>query len=114
MPTAYFKTALIQGDMNHEAARALAPKGFNGSWTTVYNRKTGAPEQAFTIEERSIDETGKVKVTGYFNAIATDPAVIEALSGMQWTVAELVGELIYNRDTKYMQFLITEVRPASA
>lgn len=112
MPTAYFKLALIQGDMQHEAARTLAPRGFNGSWLVQYDRKTGAPERTFTVEERSIVD-GKVKVNGYFNCVAKDPAVMAAIEQLQWSTAELVGELTWNRDTKYLQFVVTEVRPAS-
>jgi len=113
MPIAFVNKALVQGDMNHAGARQ-APKGFNGSWNQLYDRKTGQPERVFTIEERTTDESGKTKVTGYFNCVAKTPAIIEAIEAAQWTEVSLVGELVYNRDTKYLQIVVNEVVPAES
>lgn len=111
MPVAYVKRALLQGSMEHEGAKA-APKGFNGSWSQLFDRKTGQPERVFTIEERATDETGKVKVTGYFNCVAKDPAIIAQIESLQWTEVSLVAELKFNRDTKYLQLEVVKVEAA--
>jgi hypothetical protein len=112
MPTAFVKRALVQGDMDHEGAKH-APKGFNGSWDVRYNSKTGKPMRLFTIEERSSDETGKTKVTGYFNCVAAEE-VMEAIEAVQWTEVSLVTELRFNRDTKYLQLEVVKVIPVEA
>ncbi len=112
MPVAYVKRALVQGDMAHEGAKA-APKGFNGSWSYLFDRKTGAPERVFTIEERTTDEAGKTKVTGYFNCVAKSGDIIEQLEALQWTEVSLVAELKFNRDTKYLQLEVVKVEPAA-
>ncbi len=112
MPVAYVKRALVQGDMEHEGAKA-APKGFNGSWDIRYDSKTGAPMRLFTIEERSIDETGKTKVTGYFNCVAKGE-LMEQIDALQWSVVEIVAELRHNRDTKYLQFEVVKVSAVEA
>jgi hypothetical protein len=93
MPTAFVKRALVQGDMAHEGAK-LAPKGF-------------------TIEERSTDESGKTKVTGYFNCVAKGE-VMEAIEAAQWSEVSLVTELRFNRDTKYLQLEVVKVIPVEA
>lgn len=112
MPVAFVKRALIQGAMDHEGAKQ-APKGFNGSWNTLFDRKTGKPERVFTIEERSTDESGKTKVTGYFNCVAKGE-LMEAIEKVQWTEVSLVANLNQNRDTKYLLFEITQVLPVEA
>jgi len=112
MPTAFVKRALVQGDMAHEGSK-LAPKGFNGSWNTLFDRKTGSPERVFTIEERSTDESGKTKVTGYFNCVAKGE-LMEAIEAAQWTEVSLVTELRFNRDTKYLQLEVVKVIPVEA
>ncbi len=109
---AYVKRALVQGDMAHEGAKA-APKGFNGSWSYLFDRKTGAPERVFTIEERTTDEAGKTKVTGYFNCVAKGE-IMEAIEAAQWTEVSLVTELKFNRDTKYLQLEVVQVIPVEA
>ena len=112
MPTAFVKRALIQGAMDHEGAKQ-APKGFNGSWNTLFDRKTGSPERVFTIEERSTDEAGKLKVTGYFNCVAKGE-IMEAIEAAQWSEVSLITELKFNRDTKYLQLEVVKVLPVEA
>lgn len=109
MAVAYLIRALVQGDMSHDGAR-LAPKGFNGSWDLRYDRITGEPERVFTVEERAVDAEGKTKVTGYYNCVARGElkAVIEAA---QWTEVELVADIKFNRDTKYLQLVVVKVSP---
>ena len=109
MAVAYLIRALVQGDMSHDGAR-LAPRGFNGSWDLRYDRKTGEPERIFTVEERAVDAEGKTKVTGYYNCVARGElkAVIEAA---QWTEVELVADIKFNRDTKYLQLEVVKVSP---
>jgi hypothetical protein len=111
MPVAYVKRALVQGDMAHEGAKA-APKGFNGSWSQLFDRKTGAAERVFTIEERTTDDAGKVKVTGYFNCVAKGE-MIPVIEAAQWQEVSLVAELKFNRDTKYLQLEIVKVEAAA-
>jgi hypothetical protein len=110
MPVAYVKRALVQGSMEHEGAKA-APKGFNGSWSQLFDRKTGQPERVFTIEERTTDEAGKTKVTGYFNCVAKGD-IIAQVEALQWTEVSLVAELKFNRDTKYLQLEVVKVEAA--
>jgi hypothetical protein len=110
MPVAYFTRALIQGAMTHAGAKD-APRGFNGSWQTKYDRNTGHPEQWFTIEERVLDDaTGKLKVTGYHNFVAKGD-LIDQIAAFQWAEVELVAEYHQNRETKYTWFELVEVRP---
>jgi len=110
MAVAYLLRALVQGDMSHDGAR-LAPKGFNGSWDLRYDRKTGAAERIFTVEERSVDADGKTKVTGYYNCVARGE-LKEAIEALQWTEVELVADLKFNRDTKYLQLEVVTIKPA--
>jgi hypothetical protein len=112
MPVAYVKRALVQGGMDHEGARQ-APKGFNGSWDIRYDSKTGAPMRLFTIEERSIDDAGKTKVTGYFNCVAKGDLMAQ-IDALQWSEVEIVAELRHNRDTKYLQFEVVKVSKVEA
>jgi hypothetical protein len=112
MPVAYVKRALVQGDMEHEGAKA-APKGFNGSWSNLFDRKTGAAERVFTIEERTTDDSGKTKVTGYFNCVAKGDLIAQ-IEALQWTEVSLVAELKFNRDTKYLQLEVVKVSAVEA
>jgi hypothetical protein len=109
MAVAYLIRALVQGDMSHDGARQ-APKGFNGSWDIRYDSKTGAPMRLFTVEERAVDAEGKTKVTGYYNCVAKGE-LKEAIEAAQWTEVELVADLRFNRDTKYLQLEVVKVSP---
>jgi hypothetical protein len=108
----FVKRALIQGAMDHEGAKQ-APKGFNGSWDIRYNSKTGDKLRIFTIEERTSDEAGKLKVTGYYNCVASGE-IMEAIEAAQWSEVSLITEIKFNRDTKYLQLEVVKVLPVEA
>lgn len=108
MAVTLVERALIQGDPKH--AQAQMRKGFNGSWAIQYDRKTGEPEQLFTIEERGEGADGTTRVLGYYNCVARGE-MIKAVEAAQWSEVELLTSLKFNRDTKYLQLEITEIKP---
>jgi ketosteroid isomerase-like protein len=108
MAVTLVQRALIQGDPTH--ANAKMREGFRGSWNRMFDRKTGSPEQLFTIEERSVDASGAVKVLGYYNCVAKGDQ-IAAVEAAQWSEVELLTTLRWNRDTKYLQLEVVEVKP---
>ena len=113
MAVALVQRALIQGDPKH--AQAKMREGFKGSWAKETERKLDAAGnpvfvQRFTIEERGHTEDGSVRVLGYYNCVAKGD-VIAQIEAAQWTEVELLGKINWNRDTKYLNFEVMEVKP---